>query len=247
MLSKISIFCCFLFSIYHVSTVNAQIVDFPDENLKKALLEHDPVLDTNSDGEIQLSEAEAFKGTLHIADKGIEYTDGVGAFRYITGLECQDNQIQWLSIYHLNLEFLDCSGNRLTMLDLSQHSALEELNCSGNKLKKLDLSQNEALLSLSCVNNKIKRLDLSANRFLMQTYCANNQLTHLTIGDKEQLNTLYCSANRLKKLDLRSLAQLKRLNTENNPNLDEINLNASLGNDVPEEWKKDEHSAYIAE
>ncbi|MCH2043771.1 MAG: leucine-rich repeat domain-containing protein [Saprospiraceae bacterium] len=247
MLSKILIVCCFLFSIYNLSTVNAQIVDLPDENLKKALLEHDPVLDLNGDGEIQLTEAEAYKGTLYIADKGIEYIDGLGAFRYITGLECQDNQIQWLSVYHLNLTSLDCSSNRITTLDLSQHSALEELNCSGNKLKKLDLSQNEALLSLSCVNNKLKQLNLSANRLLVETYCDNNQLKYLAIGDKEQLKSLYCSENRLKKLDLRSLAQLELLNTKDNPNLDEINLNANLGNDIPDSWKKDDHSTYIAE
>ena len=36
---------------------SAQIVNIPDANFKNALLNHIPVIDTNGDGEIQVSEA----------------------------------------------------------------------------------------------------------------------------------------------------------------------------------------------
>ncbi len=40
-------------------TSNAQIVPIPDFYFKAELLIHDPVIDLNGDGEIQVSEAEA--------------------------------------------------------------------------------------------------------------------------------------------------------------------------------------------
>ena len=40
-------------------TAKAQIVDIPDTNFKNALLNHDPIIDINNDGEIQESEAES--------------------------------------------------------------------------------------------------------------------------------------------------------------------------------------------
>ncbi len=42
----------------------AQIVNIPDANFKNALLNYDPIIDTNNDNEIQISEAEAYTGGL---------------------------------------------------------------------------------------------------------------------------------------------------------------------------------------
>ncbi|WP_372473503.1 hypothetical protein AB4865_11845 [Capnocytophaga sp. ARDL2] len=42
------------------TTSSAQIVNIPDFAFKQRLLDHNPVIDTNGDGEIQVSEAEAY-------------------------------------------------------------------------------------------------------------------------------------------------------------------------------------------
>jgi len=49
----------------------AQNVNIPDQNFKKALLSHIHVIDTNNDGEIQVSEAEAFTGTIYVSKSNI--------------------------------------------------------------------------------------------------------------------------------------------------------------------------------
>lgn len=40
-------------------------------------------------------------------------------------------------MYFTNLDLLNCSGNKLTALDVSKNTKLTELDCFGNKLKKL--------------------------------------------------------------------------------------------------------------
>ncbi|MCG2418401.1 hypothetical protein K8089_05145 [Aequorivita sp. F47161] len=66
---------------------SAQIVNIPDANFKNALLNHNPVIDTNGDGEIQVSEAEVVTqlGYLtELRDKGIENLTGIEAFINLT-------------------------------------------------------------------------------------------------------------------------------------------------------------------
>ena len=67
---------------------------------------------------------------------------------------------------------MNCSGNELAVLDLSNNRALTELNCLGNNLTALDLSTNNALATLSCGGYKsnIVRLDLSCNPVLKTLY-----------------------------------------------------------------------------
>ena len=58
--------------------------------------------------------------------------------------------IEWFS----ELEVLDCNGNWLTELDLSQNSNLWSLRCNSNQLRSLDLSHNTALEELYCGSQK---------------------------------------------------------------------------------------------
>jgi len=49
----------------------------------------------------------------------------------------------------------DCSGNKLTTLDVSKNTALIWLLCEENQLTTLDVSKNAAMLTLDCRYNKI--------------------------------------------------------------------------------------------
>ncbi len=103
-----------------------------------------------------------------------------------------------------SLQSLNCYGNLLTNLDISQNTSLLSLGCSNNQLTTLDLSQNISLQELSCNNNQITNLDVSQNTALKFLYCYGNQLTALQITQNTALQSLYCHNNQLTTLDIRN-------------------------------------------
>ena len=117
------LFCCFLFQ-----TVRSQIVTIPDVNFKNALLSHVPVINTNGDGEIQVSEALAFTGTINVSSKSIADLTGIDAFTNIQGLNFSYNQVSTLSLNNFpSLTQLNCLANRLTVLPLTNLPLLNTL------------------------------------------------------------------------------------------------------------------------
>ena len=74
----------------------AQIVDIPDVNFKTALFEAG--VDTNGDGEIQVSEAEVVT-QLEIGDKSNVSLEGIQSFIALRILNCQDNDISEIRPY----------------------------------------------------------------------------------------------------------------------------------------------------
>lgn len=57
-----------------------QIIDFLDPNFKNALLSHNPIIDTNGDGEIQVVEAQLYSSGLDISNQNISNLDGIEYF-----------------------------------------------------------------------------------------------------------------------------------------------------------------------
>jgi|SRR5690554_4828662 len=107
-------------------TANSQIVNIPDPNFKNALLNHEllggEVIDTNEDGEIQFSEAEAVT-ELYVGDgfvnMGIQDMTGIEAFVNITKLYCINNYITYLNLtQNTHLQVVDCWKNHLLSLDI---------------------------------------------------------------------------------------------------------------------------------
>ena len=70
---------------------NAQIVNIPDPNFKNALITSNGI-DTNNDGEIQVTEAEV-ANQIRVNDFGIVSMEGLEYFINITKLYCNKNQI----------------------------------------------------------------------------------------------------------------------------------------------------------
>jgi Leucine-rich repeat (LRR) protein len=109
-----------LIAILTALSSQAQTVYIPDANFKTILIELG--VDTNSNGEIEYSEAEIitelnlFSWTEKISD--------------LTGIEAFGN-----------LEYLYCSGHNLSALDLSSNGNLKKLDCSANNLNSLNLTQ----------------------------------------------------------------------------------------------------------
>ncbi len=78
--------------------IECSIVNILDNNFLNALLNHTPTIDTNSDGNIQFDEAEAFTGTLNVANKVISDFTGLEAFVNITGFNGSGNFMSELSL-----------------------------------------------------------------------------------------------------------------------------------------------------
>jgi uncharacterized repeat protein (TIGR01451 family) len=208
----------FLLSTLFVLSANAQIVNIPDANFKNALLNHVPVINTNNDGEIQVSEAVAFTGTITVISKNIADLTGINAFYNITGLNCQGNQLTSLSISGFNsLNTVYAGVNRLTSLSVSNLPVLQFLECAQNVLTTLQLNNLPQLQVLACAYNNFTSISFSGFPSLRQiSIYSNSLLTDLTIDNLPNLKYLSCNGGKISNLTLTGLPVLDTLFCENN-------------------------------
>ncbi|WP_233883401.1 T9SS type A sorting domain-containing protein [Tenacibaculum piscium] len=142
-----------------VSTLYNPTVTIPDANFKNELIN---LVDTNFDGEIQVSEAASYIGTINVNGKNIADLTGIEAFRKVT--------------------VLNCSNNQLTSLDLSRNIALTTVDCSANQITgNIDISENKALTSFNISSNNVITLNV-----------ANTNNTNLTILNTTTNANLVC-------------------------------------------------------
>ncbi len=181
------ILCAFsVATFYGSATAQTQIINIPDTNFKKALLDYD--VDANSDGEIQKTEAES-QDFLNIEGSNISSLEGIEHFVNITTLRCNSNSITTLDVSkNLKLNQLYCYDNLITALDVSKNVALVMLDCYENSIAALDVSNNLNLIGLNCVGNKITSLDVSKNLDLRGLYCEKNLLSCIQLNESQLSN-----------------------------------------------------------
>ena len=108
-----------LLGLLFKAQVNAQIVHIPDANFKAALLAN-PVINTNGDGEIQVSEANAYDDALLLSGLGISDLTGIEAFTALKTLDCSSNNLFHIDLSNnLLLEYLDCSFNQIFLFEFN--------------------------------------------------------------------------------------------------------------------------------
>jgi hypothetical protein len=195
------LFFCFVLLVSTMSVVHAQdIVHIPDANFKKALISNADI-NTNSDSEIQVSEAENYAGEISVPNLGITDLTGIEAFTSLTELYCFWNNLTHLDVSkNTFLTLLSCYDNNLFSLNLSNNSALTYLDCSWNNLTHLDVSKNTALRKLYCDGNNLSSLDVSSNVALEYLYCSYNNLSNLDIQNGK--NTILSYSNFRNNLNL---------------------------------------------
>lgn len=206
--------------------LNAQNVNIPDANFKAALLA-DSEINTNSDGEIQVSEATAFTGALAVPSLGISDLTGIEAFTNIYRLFCEGNLLTSLDVSaNTKLEWLFCTDNQITSIDVSMLPKLHNFWCHNNLLTSLDVSANRDLETLRCENNQLTGLDMSVNSHLFYLSCEGNLLTSLDMSGNALLVALFCQNNQLTSLDVRAGRSdffgdplFQNFNATGNPNL----------------------------
>ena len=164
--------------------------NFPDDMFRQYISEK---LDTDNDGELSDSEI-AIIDKIEVSGKGISRLDGI---EYLT-----------------SLNYLDCSVNLLTQLDISSNTELTYLLCTNNQLTKLNVLDNKKLIYLACHNNQITELNTKNNTDLITLYCANNQLTSLDVSNHTKLKYLECGGNPLTKIDVSHNTELYEFNCD---------------------------------
>lgn len=151
----------------------------------------------------------------------------------VTSIDVENKQItDLIGLEHFTeLERLNCSTNKLTTLNVSNHTALQTLNCNFNQLTELKLGNNIELMVLYCNYNKLAELEISKNTKLLWLNCYGNQLTTLDVSKNTELTDLYCSDNQLSKLNISTNTKLTKLQIFTN-RIKDIEM-ATLVNSLP--------------
>ena len=108
------------------------VKDFPDENFRLFLFDH---VEEAADGILTIDELSRQITSLDVSYQGISDLTGIEQFTA--------------------LKSLDCHGNSLTTLDVSQNKKLTYLNCFDNKLTSLTIPTNSKLTYLDTHDNRI--------------------------------------------------------------------------------------------
>ena len=184
--------------VFKMMRVAVNSTNFPDANFRNWLLKQS----YGEDGYLTFAEIAAVTEisvrSVHISSlKGIEY------FQALKRLDCTGNNLKTLSVSNNTaLTYLKFYSNRLTTLDVSKNTALKELDCRENDLNSLDVSNNTALETLYCANNDLTTLNVSKNTALKELDCQNNSLTSLDVSKNTALKELDCQINSLTSLDV---------------------------------------------
>lgn len=199
----------------------AQIIAIPDPNFKSFLVNPQQNIDTNHDGQIQLSEAQATDYILlnsNVSDiHTVSNLEGIQYFTNLTTLACHSNLLTSLDVSALtHLKYLECSQNQLTSLNVSGLTELEILSCSQNQLTSLDVTGLSSLTVLACSYNLLTDIDVNGLLMLETFNCQNNLLTQLTVSHLDHLIGIFCDHNQLASINLINLPAFAELECQNN-------------------------------
>ncbi len=201
--------------------LEAQIINIPDPTFKSFLVNPQQNIDTNHDGQIQLSEAQATDYILlnsNVSDiHTVSSLEGIQYFTNLTILVCYSNLLTSLDVSALtHLKFLDCSDNQLTSLNVSGLTELEMLNCMQNQLTAINVTGLSNLTLLACSYNLLTDIDVSTQTMLETFNCQNNLLTQLTVSNLDHLIAIFCDHNQLTTINLVNLPAFAELECQNN-------------------------------
>ena len=182
------------FSLFSQTTV------IPDPIFEQALIDlgHDAILD----GSVPTNNINGVL-SLDVPSLGISDLTGIEDFTSLEYLECSDNTLTSINVtQNIALISLRCAINQLMTLDVTQNVNLDGLNCDYNQLISLDVSQNLALEYLGCAFNQITLLDVTQNVNLYWFWCSSNQLTSLDVSQNPDLFNFTLQNNPITSIDV---------------------------------------------
>ena len=171
-----------LFILFLGLASNAQIVNIPDQAFKAFLI--DMGFDTNNDGEIQVSEAQA-QTQLNIFSSTISSLEGIQSF----------TNLQYFEIYFCPL---------VTTIDLSSLNNLSIIRINETYLLNSILITSPVLTELKIVNSSLTSLDLSSCPNINHLDLDSNNLSSIIFNPSTSTNLQYLNlyGNQLTSFDL---------------------------------------------
>lgn len=187
---------------YNGDCINNRFTLIPDVFFEQSII--DLGLDDVIDGQVLTSNIEHLQ-SIDVSDNSISDLTGIRDFKSLIQLDCSGNFLEELDVSDMiHLERLNCSSNYLLtndstntlgLFNTSGTANLTELYCAGNNLNDLDLSQNLNLELLDCADNNLMALELSNNISLSILNCSNNAIGSLDISNNPSLEDVNCDNN----------------------------------------------------
>lgn len=196
---------------------NAQIITIPDVNFKSLLLNYSPVIDTNNDGEIQISEA-LLVTELNLG-MGIQNISGLEYFTNLTDLELISSSISNFSLAPFpNLESIELGGGYAYtgFVNFSICPNLNRIHLFDTLITGVDLTGLSNLTELRLENNDIETIDLTGLTNLSILNLSKNRLSNLNLNGLVNLTSIDCSSNKLTTLDLSNFPDLLSVDCSDN-------------------------------
>ncbi len=134
-------------------------------------------------------------------------------------LRFNNNNTSELNISNINLQYLECYGNRnIQNLDLSSSTELTNLEAYGNNISSIKLDQCEMLTEINLNGNSLKSIDLTGNKKLLDLGLSSNKdLVDLKLNkDNSKITKLNISYTAIKAIDLLPHEKLIEFNSEGN-------------------------------
>lgn len=229
-----------IISLMTFAGFQAQIVNIPDANFKAKLLSantnsgialnssnQNMVIDTNGDGEIQVSEALNVYVLNITGQQGNAIADltGISEFTNLVVLNASSNALTSLQISGLPyLQSLSLRNNNLSNVSLSNLNSIHTVDVVNNQLESIDISALPSLVTLESNNNLLTTIILNNNNGLLNLHAADNKLTTLALEQAPNLSNLYLKNNLFTTIDAGQLTGLNNFDFSNNPNLISFNI-----------------------
>lgn len=194
--------------------------NFPDDIFRAYVQE-----EVDDDGDWMLSEDELDDiMAIRCPDMGITSLKGIEYFTELLSVNCSGNKLTELDVSNSpNLDFLYCDNNMLDSLDISNCFELVYLHCYNNCLESLDVSNRPELERVWCTDNNLVSLNVSNNPSLQSINCTSNNLASLDVSSVPNLRALLCDYNNLMSLDVSNNPELFNLDCDNN-NLETLDI-----------------------
>lgn len=205
-------------------SITAQTVNIPDPVFKAYLL-GEPAINTNMDGEIQVTEAATYTGDIDITNAGISDFTGLQSFIAVEDVYINGNNHTTLDLTGMtslwkivtddsdslqtiifsgnpNLAWVDVKNCNLSSINTSNLPALNFLHISGNPITSVNLTYNPWLQVLSATACNLTSLDVSNNPALVELYTVWNGITSLDLSGNPNLGFVNVSSCNLTYLNI---------------------------------------------
>jgi len=181
----------------------SQVTLVPDLNFEQRLISYG--YDSGvPDGMVLTSNIDTVD-SLYLISAGINDLTGIEDFASLEYLSCSDNNLSTLDLSQCSaLSFISCDQNQLSNLDIGNLLNLEYLICTRNNLTNLYTTTNPSLRVLQCFENYIITLDLTQNDELEILFCSVNELTELDLSQNAQLSSALVNSNQLSCLNIKN-------------------------------------------